>query len=81
MRNSRLKFEGQNLLLKMVKDVEIVHKWSTNGQVFAQIHTGAALITMETTATTTASSMARASPPEAPSKSPQFKFTVLGQEA
>ena len=27
--NSRLKFEGRNLLLQMVKDVEIVHKWSS----------------------------------------------------
>ena len=55
---------------------ERLSKLSTSSRVFAQIHSGAALITMETTATTTASSMARASPPGTPSKSPQFKFTV-----
>ena len=73
-----LKSWPQEVMVKVVKDDQNGLKLSTNVQVFAQIHSGAALITSETTATTTASSMARASPPGTPSKSSQFKSTALG---
>ena len=80
-RDSRLKLDDPDLLQKLVKDPPNGSKLSTKAQGIAQIHSRAALITMETTATTTASSMARASPPGTPSKSSQFKSTVWGEAA
>ena len=73
------KFEAEVEGSKLIaSDGERWSKLSTKGQAFAQIHSGAALITMETTATTTASSLARASPPSTPSKSSQFKVYCSG---